>query len=180
MPDNCEDGKEKIARKFSESRRGFLKISVGALAFLNAAILGVPFLASVISPARPKKMDWSVVGDVSSLGLNVPQKMNFPTQSEEAYIRRSAVRSVWVIKDASDGITVFSPVCTHLGCYYTWNGETGQFECPCHASVFSVAGKVLGGPAPRSLDRLPFKIENGMLSVRWEEFKPGTTEKVVV
>ena len=180
MLSNCDNDKEKTVGKFSDSRRAFLKIAIGALAFLNAIILGIPILTSVIRSARPNKTDWSVVGNISSLGLNVPQKMNFSTQFEEAYLRSTAVRSVWVIKDDKGEITVFSPICTHLGCYFTWNGETAQFECPCHASVFSVAGKVLGGPAPRSLDRLPLKVENGMLFVRWEEFKSGTSEKVGV
>lgn len=35
--------------------------------------------------------------------------------------------------------------------------------CPCHSSVFSPDGKVLGGPAPRPLDRYHVKIENTRL-----------------
>jgi menaquinol-cytochrome c reductase iron-sulfur subunit len=44
--------------------------------------------------------------------------------------------------------------------------------------VFDINGKVLGGPAPRPLDTLPYKIENGRVFVQWEQFKVGTTEKI--
>ena len=39
------------------------------------------------------------------------------------------------------------------------------FICPCHASVFSVDGKVLSGPAPRPLDRYMTKIDAGKLEI---------------
>jgi Rieske Fe-S protein len=41
-------------------------------------------------------------------------------------------------------------------------------------------GTVLGGPAPRRLDTLPVKIENGELSVEWIQYKSGTPEKIPV
>ena len=34
------------------------------------------------------------------------------------------------------------------------------------------------GPAPRPLDTLPEKVENGELWVEWERFKLGIHEKV--
>jgi menaquinol-cytochrome c reductase iron-sulfur subunit len=36
----------------------------------------------------------------------------------------------------------------------------------------------LAGPAPRPLDLLPSKIENGRLLVEFKEFKPGTGQVV--
>jgi menaquinol-cytochrome c reductase iron-sulfur subunit len=39
--------------------------------------------------------------------------------------------------------------------------------------VFDLNGAVLGGPAPRPLDRLPVKIDNGRLYVIYKEFKAG-------
>jgi cytochrome b6-f complex iron-sulfur subunit len=43
-----------------------------------------------------------------------------------------------------------SAVCTHLGC--TVNRTSQGYHCPCHGSVFSNEGQVLGGPAPRGLE----------------------------
>ena len=177
---NSGEDKEKAPEDFSESRRGFLKLAMGVLAFINGLVIGIPSLKAIIRSSPPAKIDWSEIGDVTALTENTPVKMNFATQSEEAYLRGTAVRSVWVIKGPKGAFTVFSPVCTHLGCYFTWNDKSGHFECPCHASVFAMTGEVLGGPAPRPLDLLPNKVENGRLSVQWEEFRSGTPEKITV
>ncbi|AKG22211.1 cytochrome b6-f complex iron-sulfur subunit [Calothrix sp. 336/3] len=42
-------------------------------------------------------------------------------------------------------------VCTHLGCVVPWNAAENKFKCPCHGSQYDATGKVVRGPAPRSL-----------------------------
>lgn len=42
-------------------------------------------------------------------------------------------------------------VCTHLGCVVPWNPTENKFMCPCHGSQYNNEGKVVRGPAPRSL-----------------------------
>ena len=59
------------------------------------------------------------------------------------------------------GMTVFSPVCTHLGCYVNWDNNRKEFICPCHGGRYNIDGQVIAGPPPKPLDRLPFKIEAG-------------------
>jgi Rieske Fe-S protein len=44
--------------------------------------------------------------------------------------------------------------------------------------MFAPDGKVLYGPAPRPLDTLPYKVESGVLFVRYERFQVGTPEKI--
>jgi menaquinol-cytochrome c reductase iron-sulfur subunit len=39
-------------------------------------------------------------------------------------------------------------------------------------------GTVKAGPAPRPLDTLPSKVENGELYVMYQEFKSGLAKKV--
>jgi menaquinol-cytochrome c reductase iron-sulfur subunit len=75
-------------------------------------------------------------------------------------------------------LRVFSPLCPHLGCGYRWEGTERKFKCPCHGSVYAITGEVLAGPAPRPLDTLPTKVENGRLLVIYEEFKAGLPAKV--
>ena len=48
--------------------------------------------------------------------------------------------------------------CTHLGCTIPWREEEGQFNCPCHSSLFNPVGEVLSGPAPRPMDLFPIEI----------------------
>jgi Rieske Fe-S protein len=55
----------------------------------------------------------------------------------------------------------YSAVCTHQGCTVTY--QNGQLLCPCHGSVFdpSKGGRVLYGPAPSPLPRIPIKVKRG-------------------
>jgi menaquinol-cytochrome c reductase iron-sulfur subunit len=158
-------------------RRGFLKWMIGALSAVMGLILGIPYLRAVISSAPLGKLSYVEVGDISALAIGQPQDMNFQARVTDAYLRQEITRSVWVIKHSPEEVTVFSPICTHLGCHFKWNPKAGHFECPCHGSVFTIDGKVIGGPAPRPLDTLPHKIENGRLYVEWERFKVGIAGK---
>ncbi len=60
---------------------------------------------------------------------------------------------------------VLSPVCTHLGCLVNWHRKKQQFLCPCHGGRYDIEGKVLGGPPPKPLTRLPLKIQKGKLQI---------------
>ena len=71
----------------------------------------------------------------------------------------------WIVVGPDRSITAFSSFCTHLGCAYHWDDRSHTFICPCHTSVFSIDGKVLGGPAPRPLDRYMTKVEAGKLEI---------------
>jgi nitrite reductase/ring-hydroxylating ferredoxin subunit len=58
----------------------------------------------------------------------------------------------WLVR-GDEGLVAFYKACTHLDCLFDWNPQEGKFICPCHGSKFSSGGRVLGGPAPRDLDR---------------------------
>jgi menaquinol-cytochrome c reductase iron-sulfur subunit len=168
-------------RKLPKSRRGFLKIATGILSAVIGVILAIPFLAALIGPIyKKKKVPFVKAGQVASLSEGQPVNLRFQYQSKDAFIRQLVTHDVWVIKHSNTELTVFSPICTHLGCYYNWNAQAGQFICPCHGSHFSITGKVISGPAPRPLDTLPHKIENGAVYIKWERFEPGIPRKVRV
>lgn len=53
--------------------------------------------------------------------------------------------------DDGGQLHLMSARCTHLGCLVAWEPADKAFECPCHGSIFSPTGEVLGGPANRPL-----------------------------
>ncbi len=62
-------------------------------------------------------------------------------------------------------ITAISEKCPHLGCRVPWCESSGQFECPCHGSVFNRAGEYREGPAPRGMDRYRVEVVDGIVLV---------------
>ncbi|MGH6654693.1 MAG: cytochrome bc1 complex Rieske iron-sulfur subunit [Actinocrinis sp.] len=60
------------------------------------------------------------------------------------------------------GIVAFSQICTHVGCPVTlYEQQTHHMLCPCHQSTFDLTedGKVIFGPAARSLPQLPITVD---------------------
>lgn len=163
------------------TRRGFFRIAIGVLGGFVGLVLGIPLVGSLVGPAfRKKAPRWASVAMVESLPLGQPTVVSFTDQSSEGYLRETVVRNVWAVRRSAAEVTVYSPICTHLGCRYDWEPNSGRFLCPCHGSLFAPDGKVLAGPAPRPLDTLPVKIENGELFVEWEHYEPGIARKIPV
>jgi menaquinol-cytochrome c reductase iron-sulfur subunit len=163
------------------SRRQFMIRATGILTFLSSLIVVVPLAGSVIGPAfRRTKSSWIMVADIRDLPAGEPLSLKVADVEVDAYLRQSVIRHLWVIKHSDAKVTVLSPTCTHLGCQYNWNPASGHFECPCHGSIYAPDGKVLGGPAPRSLDTLATRIDKGRLSVAWQQFRSGIAEKIPV
>ncbi len=75
-----------------------------------------------------------------------------------------AIRGYLVNLDSE--IIALSEKCSHLGCRVPFCESSGQFECPCHGSVFNRAGEHRSGPAPRGLDRYRVDVgDDGLLYV---------------
>ena len=163
------------------SRRRFLKVLTVGLGTLVGIALGIPFIGTLLGKSSVlKKVALAKVTEVNKLPSGRPKRVNFLWQKEDAYINETTVHSVWAIENNPSEVTVFSPICPHAGCYYNWDEQSGRFHCPCHGSVFSLSGKVLGGPAPRPLDTLPHEIKDGDLYVKWERFKSGVPGKIQI
>ena len=67
-------------------------------------------------------------------------------------------RQIWVVRNER-GLYVMISICRHLGCTPNWFQDKQAFLCPCHGSIFSIEGNVLGGPSPRLLWRAAVKID---------------------
>jgi rieske iron-sulfur protein len=70
--------------------------------------------------------------------------------------------------DSAAGVLAYSALCPHAGCNLTtWIPNDGLLSCDCHASEFDAraAGKVLDGPASRSLPALALKLDGDVLVV---------------
>lgn len=172
---------ENSETKIATTRRRFLVWMMAIASSLLGVILGIPLVNSLVGPKlRSQKEKWIRVAEVQSIPEGEPVRLNFAQSELDAYIQQSIVHSVWVVKLSPSEITVYSPICPHAGCYFNWSAQLRRFACPCHASVFEINGTVVSGPAPRPLDTLPAKIDNGALFVVWKRFMSGVAEKIEV
>ncbi len=160
-------------------RRTFLTRVTASILGLIGLALSIPLIGYVISPAfRRQARDWVEAGNVDELKADVPRELTYVVTVHDGWFKTTAMKSIWAVRQTEGDVTVFAPLCTHLGCGYRWNSDDRRFICPCHNSVFDIAGKVVSGPAPRPLDRLPVKIEGGRLFIIDKQFKSGTSRQV--
>ncbi len=79
----------------------------------------------------------------------------------------------YVIRDDA-GFHVMSALCTHLGC--ATNAVDWGYLCPCHGSKFDPWGRVLRGPATRSLPWFKLSLgPDGQLMVDTQQVVPPGT-----
>jgi len=142
-------------------RRDFIKKALAGLLI----ILGFGFLIPglrIFSPAGSR--DKELVFFPLILDEEVPR--SGVKKSELAYAISGKERRVRVfIISTSNGLSVLSATCTHLGCLVNYNKEKHEFVCPCHGGRYDLAGKNIAGPPPAPLTRLPIKMRNGMITV---------------
>jgi ubiquinol-cytochrome c reductase iron-sulfur subunit len=72
-----------------------------------------------------------------------------------------------------NGILCYSKICTHVGCPVNlYEQLTRQVFCPCHQSTFDLSdnGRVVFGPAARSLPQLPIMVDSEGYLVAQSDF----------
>jgi Rieske Fe-S protein len=136
-------------------RRRFVELTVGAA--VSCAGLGC---ASMVTHR--------VVPDAGTLRLPLA---DHPQLAESGgFLRVQPVGyadPVYVLTVGVGAFVAVSPICTHRGCTVDVAGEA--LVCPCHGSTYDRNGDVLEGPAERSLQRFPTRIDgDGVLWIRLE------------
>jgi Rieske Fe-S protein len=126
---------------------------------------------------RSNQSGWIDVALLEEIPDGHPVKKALVISQDAGWGQFNTQQLIWVLKTGQH-LTVYSAICPHLGC--TINAADRGFICPCHGSAWDEVGKRLGGPTPRELDTLEFKIEDGMLKVKYQFFKLGTQEKEAV
>ena len=171
-----------------QSRRTFMAQATIALGGVIGISLAIPLVTSMLKKAT----------------ANTPVKVTFDVHETNGYFGAAdSEQFVWAVR-ASDaemekarpelyngpdklpypvvnmGFTVFSPLCPHLGCRYSYNEAQKKFLCPCHGSEYNVLGVHEAGPALRGLDPLPLRDYQGKVQVSWILYQANTPAHVVI
>jgi nitrite reductase/ring-hydroxylating ferredoxin subunit len=132
------------------SRRDFIKLCTRGV-FIASGALGIIGLLRYLSylPEPVPPMEYNL----GAPGL-------FPPGSRTL---RSDIPAL--ITNQAGKIQATSLICPHLGCTLQVV-EAGEFDCPCHGSRFDTQGRVLAGPAQKSLAQLRvMQLEDGTLKL---------------
>lgn len=159
-------------------RRLFAVLCAGAGALLLGS-LGAAVSALVLAPlrkgrkGRPGRVD---LGPETAFvptrnGGEGPREVIVERTVEDGYMERRVRQRLAVVRDpaAPAGLAVLSTTCSHMGCGVSWNAEKKAFLCPCHGGTYGADGKVLSGPPPKALERLPLVVEGGRLALDAEK-----------
>jgi menaquinol-cytochrome c reductase iron-sulfur subunit len=155
-----------MGRELSPTRRSFyIRFIYAAISAIGAA-LAVPAAVYLLFPRKAREeTEWVDAVDLASIPVGTPTEVMFNRKREDGWKVTAEKATAWVLKKPANAVVAFVSQCTHLGCAYHWDDPSQAFICPCHTSRFSIDGQVLGGPAPRPLDRFMVKVEAGKLQI---------------
>jgi cytochrome b6-f complex iron-sulfur subunit len=132
------------------TRSSFLKWLIGIVGAISVAGILYPVLRFLKPPAALS----SAIGQV----VNAGTLSSFPAGQLTLVTVHGQPAAV---QNLSGKYTVYSLICTHLGCVNAIDGDA--FKCPCHGSTFSPTGAVTHGPATLPLPTYHSQTQNGSL-----------------
>ena len=156
------------------SRRDLIKAVLAGIGGLIGALVGLPSVAYLLSPAiQAGAGDKAIIplGALDNYPIGVPTRFDFTRTKVNGWERAAVSYGLYVVRKNENEVRVFSDICTHLGCRVTWHPDLQHYISPCHDGHFDLLGKNISGPPPRPLDEFVTKIENGNLSVTLPPFK---------
>lgn len=155
------------------SRRDFIKVTAAAIGGLIGAVIAIPSIAYLLSPALQAKEETATIdlGPLTDYSVGVPTRFETTITKVNGWERTGILYGLFVYRKNENQVRVFSDICTHLGCRVSWHADQGHYISPCHDGHFDILGNVISGPPPRPLDEFITKVENGNLFVQLPSFK---------
>jgi menaquinol-cytochrome c reductase iron-sulfur subunit len=171
-----------------ESRRKFIVVSTLGV----SAICGIFPIASgittILDPVRKSagkqiKVPWTKVAPLQNLAEDgKPAKFEvILEQVKDAWTtyKNVPVGAVYLTRKG-DEVKAFNLKCPHLGCAVDFRSKSNDYFCPCHNSTFGLDGSVAdaNSPSPRGMDTMDTKVEDGVVWIRFQQFRPNIAEKI--
>ncbi len=120
--------------------------------------------AAALQVVSKRESNWLELVDLGVL-TDRPQRLALHYERTQGWRTDRMTEAVYASLQDGEPV-VFSSRCTHLGCAVQWEDTPGQFQCPCHGGRFDSRGKVIAGPPPLPLRRLPVEIRANRVLVR--------------
>jgi menaquinol-cytochrome c reductase iron-sulfur subunit len=160
-----------MAKSSHLSRNDFVKGVVGIVGMIMGAVVGLPAIGYILSPAlKIRSVEaWVPLGNLEDYPVGTPTLFSFTRTTINGWEKTTNSYGVYVYRPSETETIVFSNICTHLSCRVVWHSDVEEYICPCHDGRFGIEGNLISGPPPRPLDRYETKVEDGKLSIHFVE-----------
>lgn len=152
-------------------RRGFVKVILTLVGSVMGAVVGLPAIGYLISPAaKTQKSEARIsLGLLENYPVGQPTLFSFTRSKVNGWEKTVNSYGVYVTRDDGDQVKVLSNKCTHLSCRVSWKEDRSEYVCPCHDAQFAIDGRVVGGPPPAPLNEYQAEIEDGTIFIQFTE-----------
>lgn len=135
---------------------------VAAELLSNLAVSGKSEYETVFSPGRPTvplqtkqfltQTGDTVVNFVRGYAAGPDKTLPELKNGEAGYVEYHGEK-IGAYRDGEGALYGVKPYCRHMHCPLSWNAEEKTWDCPCHGSRYDAGGRLLEGPALRSLKK---------------------------
>ena len=149
---------------------------------VTGVALGVlyPFTKYFLPPASGGAGGGATAKDELGNDVSVAKFLDSHNTGARVLVQGLKGDPTYIVVDSKEAIGDYgiNAICTHLGCVVPWNAAENKFKCPCHGSQYNATGKVVRGPAPRSLALSHVAVEDDkMVITPWTETDFRTEEE---
>jgi cytochrome b6-f complex iron-sulfur subunit len=147
---------------------------------ITGMVLGAayPFVAYFVPPASGAAGGGATAKDAQGNTVKVSEFIAGKAKGDRALAQGLKGDPTYIV--VADGTIVdygINAICTHLGCVVPWNTAENKFMCPCHGSQYDETGKMVRGPAPKSLALAHAVVVDDTISLTpWTETDFRTNE----
>jgi cytochrome b6-f complex iron-sulfur subunit len=139
-----------------------------------------PVVNYFIPPASGTGGGGAIAKDALGNDVVVSQFLETHNLGDRVLVQGLKGDPTYIVVESKETITDYgiNAICTHLGCVVPWNAAENKFKCPCHGSQYDATGKVVRGPAPRSLALSHAAVQDDKISLTtWTETDFRTEEE---
>ena len=155
------------------NKRIFGKWMIAGSGMFIGGVVGIPAFLSALSPSlrRRERENWQPVGPMEDFKKTGVTRAVVPVPRAD-WAQSLRKKGVFVVREATGDLIVFSRSCTDLSCPLTWDPGSGWFFCPCHGGIFSRDGKPMAGPPKEPLYRYATRIRDNILEIDLNSIPP--------
>jgi cytochrome b6-f complex iron-sulfur subunit len=153
----------------SMGRRQFLSALLGGSIGVVALGALYPVVKYFIPPSEGSGSGGVLAQDKEGKAVSASQLLSTSPAKDRILTQGLAGDATYVvIEDGQIANYGLNAICTHLGCVVPWVAGLDLFKCPCHGSQYAPNGKVVRGPAPKSLALVTAAVEGD--NIRFSEW----------